>query len=131
MPAHGLSLLSSRPEFSKVASLNVCPRKSSMVNPRIWDSADRHPFDVLRVSVDLKEEVYCAAFLACWFCVFVLPTEPLDLTRASVFKMARFMANGLRVSLAPPVLVCIYRSLSQISLSDNPSVVIKEFTPSW
>ncbi|GAA0183033.1 hypothetical protein LIER_30519 [Lithospermum erythrorhizon] len=65
---------------SKVASLNVYPRKSSVVNPRIWDSADRHRFDVSRVSVDLEEE---------------------------------FGTSDL---------VCIYKSLSHISLSDNPSV---------
>ncbi|GAA0145044.1 hypothetical protein LIER_05329 [Lithospermum erythrorhizon] len=41
--------------------------------------------------------------------------------------MASFMANGYRVSLAPPVLSCIYRSLSQISLSDNPSIALECF----
>ncbi|GAA0150100.1 hypothetical protein LIER_09114 [Lithospermum erythrorhizon] len=56
----------------KVASLDICPRISSMVELRPWDSADRHPFDILRVGVDLEEEVYCATFLACWLHVFVL-----------------------------------------------------------
>ncbi|GAA0183258.1 hypothetical protein LIER_42368 [Lithospermum erythrorhizon] len=68
----------------RVASLHVCPCKSSVVNPRMWDSADKHPFDVLRVSADLEEEVHWAAFLATWLCVFVLPAEPLDLIRASI-----------------------------------------------
>ncbi|GAA0174628.1 hypothetical protein LIER_27977 [Lithospermum erythrorhizon] len=72
---------------SKVASLNVCPRRSSVVELRPWDSADIHPFDVFRVGLDLEEEVYYAAFLSCWLCVFVLPAEPLDLIHASVFKM--------------------------------------------
>ncbi|GAA0159466.1 hypothetical protein LIER_16233 [Lithospermum erythrorhizon] len=36
--------------------------------------------------------------------------------------MASFMTNGSKVSLEPLVLVCIYRSLSQISLFDNPFV---------
>ncbi|GAA0168323.1 hypothetical protein LIER_23068 [Lithospermum erythrorhizon] len=36
--------------------------------------------------------------------------------------MASFMVNGSRVSLAPPVLASIYRSLSHISLYDNPYV---------
>ncbi|GAA0151215.1 hypothetical protein LIER_37246 [Lithospermum erythrorhizon] len=107
---------------SKMASLNGCPRRLYVVEHRPWDSADRHPFDVLRVGIDMEEEVYCAAFLSCWLCVFVLPTKPLDLIRAIVFKMASFMANGSRVSLAPPVLACIYRGLSQITLSNNPSV---------
>ncbi|GAA0160365.1 hypothetical protein LIER_16937 [Lithospermum erythrorhizon] len=100
----------------------VCPRRSSVFDLCPWNSADRDPFDVLRVSVDLEEEIYCAPFLACWLCVFLFPTEPLDLIHVSVFKMASFMANGSRVSLVPLVLACIYRSLSQISLSDNPFV---------
>ncbi|GAA0149890.1 hypothetical protein LIER_08951 [Lithospermum erythrorhizon] len=80
-----------------------------------------HPFDILWVGVDLEDEVYCAAFLACWLCFFVLPVEPLDLIRSSVFNMASFIANGLRVGLTSPVASWIYKSLSQISLSDNPS----------
>ncbi|GAA0166248.1 hypothetical protein LIER_21445 [Lithospermum erythrorhizon] len=111
----------------RVASLNVCPRKSSVVEQCPWDSANRHPFDVLRVGVDLEEEVYCAAFLSCWLCVFVLPAEPLDLICASVFKMAIFMANGLKVNLEALVLTCIYRILSQISLFDNPSAALECF----
>ncbi|GAA0158063.1 hypothetical protein LIER_15184 [Lithospermum erythrorhizon] len=81
---------------SKVASLNVCTRRSSVVEPRPWNSADRHPFDIMRFVADLEEEVYCAAFLACRLCVFVLPDEHLDLICASVFKVASFMANGSR-----------------------------------
>ncbi|GAA0165777.1 hypothetical protein LIER_21092 [Lithospermum erythrorhizon] len=37
--------------------------------------------------------------------------------------MASIMAKGSRVSLAPPILAFIYRRLSQISLSNNPSTV--------
>ncbi|GAA0142894.1 hypothetical protein LIER_03694 [Lithospermum erythrorhizon] len=80
----------------------------------------RHPFDTMGVDAGLEEEVYYASFLSCWLCVFVLPNEPLDFIRAGVFKMA--MANGYSVSLAPTVLSCTYRSLSQISLSDTPSI---------
>ncbi|GAA0145170.1 hypothetical protein LIER_05423 [Lithospermum erythrorhizon] len=69
-------------------------------------------------SIVYEENVYCAAFLSCWLCVFVLPVEPLFFIRASVFKMASILAKGSRVSLAPPVLAYIYRSLSQISLSE-------------
>ncbi|GAA0138455.1 hypothetical protein LIER_00202 [Lithospermum erythrorhizon] len=112
---------------SKGTSLNIFPHKSSMLEHRSWDTADRYPFYTLRVSVDLEEEVYCAGFLYCWLCVFVLHVEPLGFIRASVFKMASFTANGSRVSLAPPVLTCIYRSLSQISFFDNPSIVSKCF----
>ncbi|GAA0165626.1 hypothetical protein LIER_20977 [Lithospermum erythrorhizon] len=91
---------------------------SSVFDLHPWASAEKHPFDVLRVGFDLEEE-YCAALLACWLCVFVLPVEPLDLIRGSVFKMASFMANGSSVSLAPPALAFIYKSLSQISLLIN------------
>ncbi|GAA0168735.1 hypothetical protein LIER_23386 [Lithospermum erythrorhizon] len=106
---------------SKVASLNMCPRRSSVVEHSPWVSTNKNSFDVLKVGIDLEEELYCATFLSCRLCVFVLPAEPLDLIHASVFKMGSFMANGSKVSLAPPVLACIYRGLSQISLSNNPS----------
>ncbi|GAA0170216.1 hypothetical protein LIER_40914 [Lithospermum erythrorhizon] len=42
---------------SKVTSLDVCPRTSYVVEHRPWDSAGRHPFDILRVGVDLEKEV--------------------------------------------------------------------------
>ncbi|GAA0148152.1 hypothetical protein LIER_07673 [Lithospermum erythrorhizon] len=103
-------------------SKSICPRKLSVLEHRSWDAGDRHPFDTVGASAGLEEEVYCPAFLSCWLCVFVLPAEPLGFIRAGVFKMASFMANGYRVSLAPPFLSCIYKSLSQISLSNTPSI---------
>ncbi|GAA0150429.1 hypothetical protein LIER_09375 [Lithospermum erythrorhizon] len=106
---------------TKIPPASICPRELTTPQHRSWDSSDRYPFDVLEVDANLEEEVYCAAFLSCWLCVFVLPVEPLGFIRASMFKMSSIMAKGSRVSLAPPVLACIYRSLSQISLFDNPS----------
>ncbi|GAA0138421.1 hypothetical protein LIER_00173 [Lithospermum erythrorhizon] len=102
-----------------------------MVEHCPWDCADRHSFDVLRVGIYLEEEVYSTAFLSCWLYVFVLPAELLDLICASVFKMASFMANSLRVSLVPPFLASIYRSLSQISLSHSPSTALEYFPPHY
>ncbi|GAA0166307.1 hypothetical protein LIER_40165 [Lithospermum erythrorhizon] len=106
---------------TKTAPGPVCPREPTTSHYRAWESRDKYPFDVLEVDAGLEEEVYCAAFLSCWLCTFVFPAEPLGLIRASVFKMAGVMAKGSVVSLAPPVLACIYRGLSQISVSDTPS----------
>ncbi|GAA0185261.1 hypothetical protein LIER_32549 [Lithospermum erythrorhizon] len=88
---------------SKIA----CPRRPSVLENCRWDAADRHPFDTLRVSADLEEEVYCETFLSCWLCVFVLNVVPLCFIRASVFNMASFMANGSRVSLVEAELMLL------------------------
>ncbi|GAA0152815.1 hypothetical protein LIER_37568 [Lithospermum erythrorhizon] len=40
------------------------PHKSYVLEHRSWDAANRHPFDTLRFSVELEEEVYCASFLS-------------------------------------------------------------------
>ncbi|GAA0150687.1 hypothetical protein LIER_09569 [Lithospermum erythrorhizon] len=106
---------------TKIPPASVCPRGSFIPQHRPWVSHDRYPFEILEVGDDLEEEVYCVAFLSCSLCVFVLPTEPLGLIRASVFKMASIMAKGSNLGLSLPVLTCIYESLSLISLSDDPS----------
>ncbi|KAL0444701.1 UNVERIFIED_CONTAM: hypothetical protein Slati_2192800 [Sesamum latifolium] len=45
-------------------------------------------------SGNLKEEVYLAAYLACWLCTFVLPNKDVNSIRPSTFKMASMMASG-------------------------------------
>ncbi|GAA0173078.1 hypothetical protein LIER_26770 [Lithospermum erythrorhizon] len=57
---------------SKVASLNVCPRRSSVVEHRPWYSTDRHPFDILRVDIYLEEETVRFSYLAGCMCLFSL-----------------------------------------------------------
>ncbi|XP_012828660.1 PREDICTED: uncharacterized protein LOC105949899 [Erythranthe guttata] len=74
-----------------------------------WDTAERELFSKLKIGNDLRTETYLSAFLACWLCTFVLPTDSPDTIRPSTFKMASLMASGRKVGLAVPVLASIYK----------------------
>ncbi|KAL0300052.1 UNVERIFIED_CONTAM: hypothetical protein Sangu_3142700 [Sesamum angustifolium] len=73
-----------------------------------WSTAEEALFAKLCIKRSLKEEVYLAAYLACWLCVFVLPGKDVNSIRPSTFKMASLMANGRRVNLAIPILATCY-----------------------
>ncbi|KAL0368020.1 UNVERIFIED_CONTAM: hypothetical protein Scaly_1020900 [Sesamum calycinum] len=75
-----------------------------------WSTAEEALFAKLCIERSLKEEVYLAAYLACWLCLFVLPGKDVNFIRPSTFKMASLMANGRRVNLAIPVLASIYEA---------------------
>ncbi|KAL0298420.1 UNVERIFIED_CONTAM: hypothetical protein Sradi_6501800 [Sesamum radiatum] len=79
------------------------------------------PYLKLCIERSLKEEVYLAAYLACWLCLFVLPGNDVNSIRPSTFKMASLMANGRRVNLAIPVLASIYEGLNTIATSPKPA----------
>ncbi|KAK4390241.1 hypothetical protein Sango_2087400 [Sesamum angolense] len=85
-----------------------------------WSTAEEVLFAKLCIERSLTEEVYLAAYLACWLCVFVLPGKDVNSTRPSTFKMASLMANGQRVNLAIPVLASIYEGLNTIATSLKP-----------
>ncbi|KAK4406604.1 hypothetical protein Sango_0666900 [Sesamum angolense] len=59
-----------------------------------WSTAEEVLFANLCIEMSLKEEVYLAAYLACWLCVFILPGKDVNSIRPSTFKMASLMANG-------------------------------------
>ncbi|KAL0457590.1 UNVERIFIED_CONTAM: hypothetical protein Slati_0386200 [Sesamum latifolium] len=42
-----------------------------------WSTAEEALFEKLCIEENLKEEVYLAAYLACWLCTFVLPARML------------------------------------------------------
>ncbi|KAL0373503.1 UNVERIFIED_CONTAM: hypothetical protein Sradi_3266000 [Sesamum radiatum] len=73
-----------------------------------WSIAEEALFEKLCIEGNLKEEVYLAAYLACWLCTLVLTGKDVNSIRPSTFKMASMMANGRRVSLAIPILASIY-----------------------
>ncbi|KAL0293155.1 UNVERIFIED_CONTAM: hypothetical protein Sangu_3243900 [Sesamum angustifolium] len=87
-----------------------------------WSTAEEALFAKLCIERSLKEEVYLAAYLACWLCIFVLPSKDVNSIRPSTFKMASLMANGQRVNLAIPVLASIYEGLNTIATSQNQSM---------
>ncbi|KAL0284943.1 UNVERIFIED_CONTAM: hypothetical protein Sradi_7185900, partial [Sesamum radiatum] len=75
---------------------------------KIWSIAEEAVFEKLCIEGNLKEEVYLAAYLACWLCTFILPSKDVNSIRPSTFKMVSMMANGRRVSLAIPILARSY-----------------------
>ncbi|KAL0307751.1 UNVERIFIED_CONTAM: hypothetical protein Sangu_3013400 [Sesamum angustifolium] len=85
-----------------------------------WSIAEDALFAKLCIDRSLKEEVYFAAYLACWLCVFVLLGNDVNSIRPSTFKMASLMANGGRVNLAIPVLVSVYEGLNTVATSPKP-----------
>ncbi|KAL0332957.1 UNVERIFIED_CONTAM: hypothetical protein Scaly_2197200 [Sesamum calycinum] len=86
-----------------------------------WSTAEETLFAKLCIEMSLKEEVYLAAYLACWLCVFVLPRKDINSICPSTFKMASLMANGRRVNLAIPVLASIYEGLNTVATSPKPA----------
>nr|GMC66782.1 ABC transporter G family member 11 [Ipomoea batatas] len=85
-----------------------------------WSHVSEAPFVELNIPQNLEQEVYLAAFLACWLCTFVLPGNPTATIRLETFNMACKMAKGIKVCLAPPVLASIYYGLNSISESISP-----------
>ncbi|KAL2899267.1 Ribosomal RNA large subunit methyltransferase Cfr [Bienertia sinuspersici] len=72
-------------------------------------------------------DTYLAAFLTCWLCAFVLPFKDLGCIHLSVFKPASQLTSGRRISLAIPVLTCIYKRLSKLSSSSTPGKRVEHF----
>ncbi|KAL0297628.1 UNVERIFIED_CONTAM: hypothetical protein Sradi_6814900 [Sesamum radiatum] len=86
-----------------------------------WSIAEETLFVKLYIERSLKEEVYLAAYLACWLCVFVLLSKDVNSIRPSTFKMASLMANSRRVNLAIPILASIYEGLNIVVTSPKPA----------
>ncbi|KAK4409474.1 hypothetical protein Sango_0020400 [Sesamum angolense] len=82
-----------------------------------WSTAEEALLAKLCIERSLKEEVYLAAYLACWLCVFILPGKDINSIRPSTFKMASLMTNDRRVNLVILVLATD-SSLSHIVLID-------------
>ncbi|GAA0150362.1 hypothetical protein LIER_09319 [Lithospermum erythrorhizon] len=78
-------------------------------------------FKRLGVPSSLADEVYCAAFLSCWLCTFVLPLDVTGSIRPSVFKMASYMVDGKIVSFSILVLASIYKGLHLITTARYPN----------
>ncbi|KAL0449200.1 UNVERIFIED_CONTAM: hypothetical protein Slati_1476400 [Sesamum latifolium] len=87
------------------------PRKE---NKTRWSIAEEALFEKLCIEGNLKEEVYLAAYLACWLCMLVLPDKDVNSIHPSTFKLASMIASGRRVSLAIPVLASIYEEAYKV-----------------
>ncbi|KAH0655485.1 hypothetical protein KY285_030367 [Solanum tuberosum] len=82
-----------------------------------WSSNQEMAFLILERNT--KNMTYLTAFLSCWLCAFVFPSEEGNFIRPETFKIASLMANGKRVSLAVPILASIYHGLNKISNSSQ------------
>ncbi|KAK4403153.1 hypothetical protein Sango_1056000 [Sesamum angolense] len=92
-------------------------------------------FTKLCIERSLKDKAYLAAYLACWLCVFVLPSKDVNSIHPSTFKMACLMASGRRVNLVIPILTSIYVGLNTVATSpkstySSPSFPI-HFVYAW
>ncbi|KAH0649374.1 hypothetical protein KY285_034622 [Solanum tuberosum] len=83
-----------------------------------WSSTQEMAFYKLGAKHQ-KYETYLTAFLSCWLCAFVFPSEKGNFIRPETFKIASLMASGKRVNLAVPVLASIYHGLNKISNSSQ------------
>ncbi|KAL0404036.1 UNVERIFIED_CONTAM: hypothetical protein Sradi_2044400 [Sesamum radiatum] len=105
---------------------------SDITTHKRWSTVEDALFEMLYIEGNLEEEVYLAAYLACWLCTFVLPGKDVNSIRPSTFKMASMMASGRRVSLVIPVLTSIYEGLNTIATSSRPaSSYLKTHYPVW
>ncbi|GAA0161193.1 hypothetical protein LIER_17562 [Lithospermum erythrorhizon] len=86
-------------------SKSIYPHKLPMIEHRPWDAVGRHPLDTLRVSAGLEEEVYCGPFFFLLVMCVCFACLASGFYLCGFFKMASFMENGSRVSLAPPFIV--------------------------
>ncbi|KAL0352215.1 UNVERIFIED_CONTAM: hypothetical protein Scaly_1610200 [Sesamum calycinum] len=86
-----------------------------------WSTVEEALFSKLCIERSLKEEVYLAAYLACWLCMFVLPGKDVNSIRPSTFKIASLMTNDRRVNLAIPLLESIYEGLNTVVISPKPA----------
>ena len=100
----------------KAPTNTSCP--SGMIAPRTGRTKrENDPFVTLNIPEAQIEETYLAAFISCWLCSFVLPTEAVCLIRPAVFVAASKLARGECLNLAIPALASIYRGLHRISMA--------------
>ncbi|KAG9450146.1 hypothetical protein H6P81_010111 [Aristolochia fimbriata] len=74
-------------------------------------TVERDVFDFLRVIPGKEDEVHSAALLSVWLSRFVFCSTGGDDLRPMVFKVANFIATGVRFDLVGPALACLYRGL--------------------
>ncbi|KAL0355848.1 UNVERIFIED_CONTAM: hypothetical protein Sradi_4031700 [Sesamum radiatum] len=92
-----------------------------IITHKRWSIAEEALFEKLCIEGNLEEEIYLAAYLACWLRTFVLPGKDVNSLRLRTFKMASMMVSGRQVNLAIPVLASIYEGLNTIATSSRPA----------
>uniref|UniRef100_A0A9I9EFM6 Aminotransferase-like plant mobile domain-containing protein n=2 Tax=Cucumis melo TaxID=3656 RepID=A0A9I9EFM6_CUCME len=91
----------------------------SKIQAREWSSRENMLFAELEIRNDIKDEMYLAAFLSFWLCLFVFPQKG-SFFRLEVFMAASLMVVGTIYSLTVSVLANIYHGLGLITKTSNP-----------
>ncbi|KAG9450321.1 hypothetical protein H6P81_010286 [Aristolochia fimbriata] len=77
-----------------------------------------------------EHEVHLAAVLSIWLSRFVFRSTGGDDLRPMVFKVASYMATGVRFALAGPALACLYRGLGHAAIGLS-SIAQWSYLYSW
>ncbi|KAL2895487.1 hypothetical protein RDABS01_011396 [Bienertia sinuspersici] len=119
--------ITSKSKSSYVILPQVVKDSSALETSKPWNDSVHEVFVILDIPKQHRMDTYLATFLTCWLCAFVLPLRDLGCIRPSVSKPASQLASGRRISLAIPVLTCIYKGLSKLSSSFTPGKQVEHF----
>ncbi|KAG9459082.1 hypothetical protein H6P81_003590 [Aristolochia fimbriata] len=96
---------------------------------REFTATERDVFRFLRVTPGREDDVYLAALLSVWLSRFVFWSIG-DEIRPMVFKVASYMATGVRFALAGPALACLYKGLGHAA-TGWPSMAQWPYLYTW
>ncbi|KAG9458358.1 hypothetical protein H6P81_002866 [Aristolochia fimbriata] len=96
---------------------------------REFTATERDVFHFLHVAPSKEDEIHLAALLSVWLSRFVF--QPIgDEIRPMVFKVASYMATGVRFALAGPALACLYKGLGHAA-AGWPSMAQWPYLYTW
>ncbi|KAG9444852.1 hypothetical protein H6P81_016192 [Aristolochia fimbriata] len=96
---------------------------------REFTATERDVFHFLHVTPGREDEVHLAALLSVWLSRFVFRAIG-DEIRPMVFKVASYMATGVRFALAGPALACLYKGLGHAA-AGWPSMARWPYLYTW
>ncbi|KAG9459147.1 hypothetical protein H6P81_003655 [Aristolochia fimbriata] len=96
---------------------------------REFTATERDVFCFLHVTPGREDDVHLAALLSVWLSRFVFRSIG-DEIRPMVFKVASYMATGVRFALAGPALACLYKGLGHAA-AGWPSMAQWPYLYTW
>ncbi|KAG9453451.1 hypothetical protein H6P81_006355 [Aristolochia fimbriata] len=96
---------------------------------REYTTTERDVFHFPHVTPNKEDEVHLAALLSVWLSRFVFRSIGDEL-RPMVFKVASYMATGVRFALASPALACLYKGLGHAA-AGWPSMAQCPYLYTW
>ncbi|KAG9458314.1 hypothetical protein H6P81_002822 [Aristolochia fimbriata] len=94
-----------------------------------FTATERDVFHFLHVAPSKEDEIHLAALLSVWLSRFVFRSIG-DKIRPTVFKVASYMATGVRFALAGPALACLYKGLGHAA-AGWPSMAQWPYLYTW